>query len=349
MRFSVYVPFAVSAVLAVLAPRLTVHLPPRRAAWALACAALVTSVGWLVALALLAFIAVAQIPEIAEEGPWSPQVLRAEAPVWLSAAVVCALVLLAGCVALTVTAVRQVRALRQVRRECRELSGHGELAVLDEAAPAAYALPGAPGRIVVTRGMLRCLDPAEREALLAHERAHLRGRHYLFQAGWRLAAAANPLLRPLATAGDFVLERWADEQAAATVGDRSVVARAVARAALASAAAGPSHAPGAAAALAIDGGPVPRRVRALLAPPPRRRLAPLLAGGLLLVACCASVAEATSNSEHMVETAMRAACAPAHVQPAPAGLPHAALARPCGHGDHDGDNVVHPDHNIKPG
>ncbi|MFG2353208.1 M48 family metalloprotease [Streptomyces sp. NPDC048521] len=39
----------------------------------------------------------------------------------------------------------------------------------------------ARGRIVVCRGMLRCLGAAEREALLAHERAHLRGSHHRFQ------------------------------------------------------------------------------------------------------------------------------------------------------------------------
>lgn len=58
--------------------------------------------------------------------------------------------------------------------------------------------------------MLSCLGDGEREALLALERAHLRCRYHLFQAVWRLAAAVNPLLRPLAEAGGFVLERWAD-------------------------------------------------------------------------------------------------------------------------------------------
>nr|WP_246094338.1 hypothetical protein [Streptomyces griseofuscus] len=83
--------------------------------------------------------------------------------------------------------------------------------------------------------MLRCLGDREREALLAHERAYLRGRHHVFQSVWRLTSALNPLLRPVAVAGDFVLERWADEEAAERVGDRTVVAHAVGRAALASA------------------------------------------------------------------------------------------------------------------
>lgn len=236
MRISVYVPLAVSAVLAVLAPRLAHRLPPRRAAWALACAALVTTAGWLGALALLAFTALARIPEIAQRGAWSAAVLSAAEPVRLFVGVAGAAGLLAACTGLAVSCVRQVRAASRIRRECARLPGDGELVVLDDASPEAFALPGglrAPGRIVVSRSMLSCLDSREREALLAHERAHLRGRHHLFQAVWRLSAAANPMLRPLAGSGCYVLERWADEEAADRVGDRSVVARAVARAALA--------------------------------------------------------------------------------------------------------------------
>ncbi|MFF1724787.1 M56 family metallopeptidase [Streptomyces sviceus] len=309
MLFTVYVPFVVTAVLAVLAPRLAPLLPPRPTAWALACAALVTSVGWAGALALLAFTGVAQIPEVAEQGRWSVAALRAEDPVYLVVAAASALVLAAGTVSLGVAAVRQTRHLVRARRECAQLPQETELAVLDDDAPIAFALPGKPGRVVVSRGMLRCLGDRERAALLAHERAHLRGRHHLFQGLWRLAAALNPLLRPLAVAGDFVLERWADEEAAARVGDRTVVAHAVGRAALAST--GVSRP----TALAATGGVVPQRVRALLAPPPARRRLPLVAGGLLLAACCASLANAASDSDRMVDSAQCAAYATAASPP----------------------------------
>jgi hypothetical protein len=50
-------------------------------------------------------------------------------------------------------------------------------------------------------------------ALLAYERAYLRGRHHWFTAAAEPAAAANPLLRPLARAVAFTIERWADEEA----------------------------------------------------------------------------------------------------------------------------------------
>ncbi|MFJ9542227.1 M56 family metallopeptidase [Streptomyces sp. NPDC101225] len=296
---SVYIPFVVTAVVAVLAPVMARRLPPRPAAWALACVALVTAAGWAGALALLAFTGVAQIPEIAAEGRWSVTVLQAEDPVYLVVAAGSALVLAAGVVSLAVAAVRQVRHLLWARRECARLPGGLELAVVDDDAPTAFALPGAPGRVVVSRGMLRCLGDVERDALFAHERAHLRGRHHLFQALWRLTAALNPMLRPLASAGGFVLERWADEEAAQRVGDRKAVAHAVGRAALASTA---SRRP----VLAVSGGSVPQRVRALLGPPPARRRLPFVAGGLLLVVCCASLVNAASDSDQMLDRAQSA-------------------------------------------
>ncbi|MDF2269547.1 M56 family metallopeptidase [Streptomyces coacervatus] len=292
----------VTVVLAVLVPGPARRLAPRPAAWALACAALVTALGWLGSLALLAFAGFAQIPVVAKEGEWSVPALRADDPVYLTVATLAALALAASCAGLGVAAVRQVRHLRWARRECRRLPGDTELAVLDDPSPDAFALPGAPGRIVVSCGMLRCLADGEREALLAHERAHLHRRHHLFQALWRLTAAANPLLRPLADAGCFVLERWADEEAAAHIGDRRTVARAVGRAALASAAHPPRN------ALAATGGAVPQRVRALLAPPPRSRALPFVGGAALLVLCCTSLASAASDSEEMIESAKHATC-----------------------------------------
>ncbi|MFD9821406.1 M56 family metallopeptidase [Streptomyces violascens] len=303
MLISVYVPFVVTAVLTVLAPRLARRLAPRPAAWALACAALVTAVGWTGSLALLAFTGIAQIPQVATEGHWSVAALRAQDPVYVAVAALSAIVLVASVASLGVAAVRQARQIRRARQECAELPGETELTVLDDDIPLAFALPGAPGRIVVSRGMLCRLGHDERTALLAHERAHLRGRHYLFLSLWQLTAALNPLLRPMTKAGAFALERWADEEAAAQLGDRTVVARAVGRAALASAG---TPRPG---LLAATGGEVPQRVRALLAPPPTRRSLPFVAGALLLSVCCASLANAASDSDELVDSAKRAQCA----------------------------------------
>ena len=45
--------------------------------------------------------------------------------------------------------------------------------------PAAYCLPGRGSRIVLTTGAIGALDEGQLRAVLAHERAHLRGRHHL--------------------------------------------------------------------------------------------------------------------------------------------------------------------------
>jgi len=51
--------------------------------------------------------------------------------------------------------------------------------VLDHTTPTAYCLPGRRSRVVLTEGALAALPEDELAAVLAHERAHLRGRHDL--------------------------------------------------------------------------------------------------------------------------------------------------------------------------
>ncbi len=79
---------------------------------------------------------------------------------------------------------RQTRAHAQaapiVGRRLPVTSPGGDPAVvLDDPRPAAYCVPGRPGTIVLTSGALAVLDPAQLAAVLAHERAHLAGRHHL--------------------------------------------------------------------------------------------------------------------------------------------------------------------------
>ncbi|WTQ70933.1 M56 family metallopeptidase [Streptomyces sp. NBC_00161] len=168
----------------------------------------------------------------------------------------------------------------------------------------AYALPGNPGRIVVTSGMLRTLDGPEREALLAHERAHLAGRHhYYFLAAADLASRCHPALSGLRGGIGPAVERVADEAAATAVGDRNLTARAIGRAALAGnagRAARPSFAAGAA------GGPVPQQVKALLQPTPAPHRPAIAAAGLLLACSAVTGAGAAAglvSLHHNVEIA----------------------------------------------
>ena len=88
--------------------------------------------------------------------------------------------------------------------------------VLDDDQPLVYCLPGR-GRIVVTTGALGRLDHAQLQAVLAHERAHLSGRHHLLIMTARLLPAAFPGIRFLAAAADqtsTLAEMAADDAAA---------------------------------------------------------------------------------------------------------------------------------------
>jgi hypothetical protein len=153
--------------------------------------------------------------------------------------------------------------------------------------------------------------------LLAHERAHASGLHYLFTTAARLAAAANPLLRPVASAVAYTVERWADERAAAVTGDREVAARALARAALASTAAPPRRAAHAASVLGAvsspmrmrRAGPVPRRVAALLRPPPQQQMLLLAAAVVLVAVSGVSALEAARDLHALLVTAHAAGSA----------------------------------------
>jgi hypothetical protein len=104
--------------------------------------------------------------------------------------------------------------------------------------------------------MIRRLDAVERRVLFAPEEAHLLHRHHRYLAVAHVAAAVMPLLRPLCEHIVFSTERWADEVAASRVGSRDLVARAIAKAALAGQ---PGH-----GALAFIGTGVVERVEALL-------------------------------------------------------------------------------------
>jgi Zn-dependent protease with chaperone function len=299
VRYSVYVPFAISLVAAVLAPEVSRRMAPRVAAWGITAAALVLAASTSAALALLAFTGFGQIPQVAEQGRWSIGALRAADPVSRGTAEVCGVLLGVAAVSLAVTGYQRIRLLVAARRACDRMNPHTTLAVIDDPVPHAYALPGRPGRVVLSTGMLRTLGPEERRAVLAHENAHLHHRHHRFVLALHLAAALNPLLRPLRTAGAFALERWADEEAAGVITDRRTVARALGVAALAAA-----QPPAAALAAAV--GPVPRRVAALLAPPKGRRTLWLVAGTVALLLCVASLAEAAHDTELIFEAAKHA-------------------------------------------
>ncbi|MFE7810550.1 M56 family metallopeptidase [Streptomyces sp. NPDC057433] len=240
------------------------HLHPRTATRMLTWVAAVMAVCSTVCLCLVMVVGTATLPGNPLPDGWSDPEVREAVPydeVVGKAAIPALCAVLLAC---SRTLWRHVRTRRRAHRALAGLPDT-EVAVLPDDTPYAYALPGTGpcrDRVVVTTALLDHLAPAERRALFAHERAHLTARHHRFLLAVRLAAHANPFLRPLHTAVSYAAERWADEEAARTVGDRRTVATAIGKAALASRAGGPPL-----LAFAAPG-PVPRRVAALLAPPP---------------------------------------------------------------------------------
>lgn len=279
------------------------HLHPRLATRFLTALAVVLAVCSTLCLGLLVVVGTAQLPGNPLPDGWSDAEVRDAVPYDEVAgkAAIAALVAVAAACAATGWRHRRVR-----RRAWSALAGMPErrLVVLPDGTPYAYALPGGgrgrdrAGRIVVSSALLDCLNPSERRALFAHERAHLTGRHHRSLLAVRLAARANPLLRPLQAAVAYTTERWADEEAARTTGSRTLVARAIGKAALVS-----HGAPAPTLAGIAGAGPVPRRVAALLAPAPAAMTWPSVftrAGLAVWTAAAGTVGSALSSANATV-------------------------------------------------
>jgi Zn-dependent protease with chaperone function len=135
---------------------------------------------------------------------------------------------------------RQRAALRAAGDEAAALPGEDLVIMVPGTQPDAFTLPGSRGRIVVTEALRDALSADELSVVLAHERAHLDCHHHRYVDAARLAAAGQPLLRPVARLVEYGVERWADERAALEIGDRALVARTIGAVALATAA-GPAR------------------------------------------------------------------------------------------------------------
>src|SRR6185503_6226887 len=207
MSALVYLPLLVPVLAAAAARPLAARLEPRLATWLLTAST--------AALALLTASALARSPLLAALGDYSQPVLRRGDPVPALAGMAAALLLTAAAVAVAVVIRARGRALAESYRRAASMAAGGRVVVVPGHSIEAYALPGSPGRIVVSGRLLDALIDRGRAALLAHEHAHLAGRHHLFTTVAHLAAAANPLLLPVARAVDYTVERWADERAAA--------------------------------------------------------------------------------------------------------------------------------------
>ncbi|MEV8129099.1 M56 family metallopeptidase [Streptomyces sp. NPDC085944] len=309
MRIAVYMPLLLTLFAPLGARPLSERCEPRLATWLLTASSLLLSTASMISLGLLAVTGLIRIPLLADLGHWSAHSAQIADPVQLSIALAAGLLLGGAVITAARMLARRARTLAAAAVDAACMPARDGLVVVEDEAPDAYALPGLPGRVVVSTGMLHTLDTSEHDILLAHERAHLTAHHYAFVALAQLGAAANPLLRPLATAVTYTVERWADENAATSTGDRTRVARAVGKAALA-AHRTPSRLRTAGAVLGILGhrgplaaaGPVPRRVAALLAPPLRRHPALAAVTAAVLTAATLATAEAAHDLDLLLRT-----------------------------------------------
>ena len=165
-------------------------------------------------------------------------------PLWAVYISVFALTVLVGA-RLMVAVVRVAIANRKRRAHHRMVVdlvgvGHGavlsqpcartrDLRVLDVPQPLAYCLPGVRSRVVVSEGTLTTLADPEVEAILTHERAHLRARHDLVLEAFTAVHAAFPrLVRSANALGavQLLVELLADDAAVRAAG-RAPLARAL--------------------------------------------------------------------------------------------------------------------------
>ena len=226
------------------------RLRPRHSAWLSAAAigsvfGTVLVASWAVALGFLA-----HEPVAGELFGWCREAFGVHHPLprWVGVPA------LATALWATARAGRVVRMWRRGRG-----SGAGRVRVVEVDRPVAFAETGRAGGVVVSTAMLAALSTEECRAMLAHEYAHLRHRHDRFLVVGSLAAGVA-VLAPAVKQLRHALERWADEDAAAALGDRCVVAGAVARAALV------AH-DGPVPVMSMLGADVPARVEALMRPP----------------------------------------------------------------------------------
>lgn len=212
-----------------------------------------------------------------------PHALRTHLPGSPAAIVVLVLVLRVGLVTAAVV-VPQRRHRRWLRDSISLIGRPGPfqgvtLVELDH--PAAWCIPGRARRVCVTSAALAVLSPSEAEAVVRHERAHLRARHHLLVTAVDVLDRAFPKV-PLFRLGRTEMRRLVEmmaDDSAATVSGSPTLAGALVRLA---------GQPAPAAGLAAGGSTAAERAWRLLAGRPpltgwRRRSLGLAAAGLLLL------------------------------------------------------------------
>lgn len=287
MNLSLLAPLLGVAVAVLAAGLVRPWLSPRIATRVYTVLAVGSAVAVAWALVLIAFGWAVTVPAIRQVAGWCDVMLPEHH-------VVSPVLGLAAVALLVVGSVRAVVAWRRYRRLDRRWSGRDPVGVVSSPQPIAFAVPGRPGTIVVSDAMLELLDGPERDALLAHERAHLQHHHHRYLRATRAAVIILPLLAPVESWVVHASECWADDEAVARVGDPTIVARALTRVAATAIAPAPDS------ALAFGATGVAQRIRALNEP--RRPESGLAIVGLAVVglAVVLTLVSSTVQFHHLV-------------------------------------------------
>ena len=121
------------------------------------------------------------------------------------------------------TATAHFRAARRQalqHAQTARLVGHPEptlgAVLVEHAQPAVYCVAGRQPTVILTTGAMQALDPGQLDAVLAHERAHLTGRHHRLLAMARIGREVLPFLPLMRDAEEQVarlVELHADDAA----------------------------------------------------------------------------------------------------------------------------------------
>lgn len=272
MSLAFVAPVFAALLLGVIVTTIHRRLPPPLAARVVAATTVVVAVAALPTLWILSLGFVAHLPFLGDGLAWCTEVfgVHRRLPWWVGAPTT-AFVL--------VGSTRAVRVIRSQRRLRHDRPGSIEIAGHDQ--PFAVTLPGRGGHIVLSSALVELLDEAEQEVVIAHEHAHARHRHDRYLLLAEVCSTAIPMLRPLTSRLQFSIERWADEAAVESCGDRRLVAMTLGKVAL--------HAVTPAGVLGFAGLGVPARMTALLGPPPGPARTRVIFGVWLAIALAASM------------------------------------------------------------
>ncbi|MDQ1484749.1 MAG: hypothetical protein QOJ62_442, partial [Actinomycetota bacterium] len=170
MTYDVYLPWIAAACFGVLGARLAGRMRPSHATWFLTIGGAIVSLCALSSLVMLALSLIGQVHPVAAIGDWSASALGRRTPVARTVSVMAMAGLAVACASSGRVLVGRVRTLALAHRTCRRLPASvGRLVVTADGPASPYAVPGRPGRIVVTVDTLKRLAAGERRALLAHE------------------------------------------------------------------------------------------------------------------------------------------------------------------------------------